>query len=97
MKPVFIVLITTLCSASAYAAHNDDIYWALKNVKEKTWCVYATEDSFKDDTERYGSTESARINFNAGHIATITYQISAESGDWISIDRYSKKKRTLSI
>ncbi|HZF17223.1 MAG TPA: hypothetical protein VE046_14895 [Steroidobacteraceae bacterium] len=34
-------------------------------------------------------TESARITYSSNNLTELTYQIEAESGDWIVVDKYS--------
>ena len=54
-----------------------------------TWCAYKNQDEFKADAAALKPTESVRITYQASAITELTYQVDAESGDWIVIDKYT--------
>lgn len=57
----------------------------------QTWCAYKNPSDFQAEVERVKPTDSARVTFAAGKLAELTYQIEAESGDWIVVDKYTPK------
>jgi hypothetical protein len=54
-----------------------------------TWCAYKDLVDFKADAASLKPTDSARITYQASTLTELTYQVQAESGDWIVIDKYT--------
>ncbi len=46
---------------------------------------------FQAEAAKVKPTDSARVTFTADKLTELTYQIEAESGDWIVIDKYTPK------
>jgi hypothetical protein len=55
----------------------------------QTWCAYRNAEEFQMDAANLKPTESARITYSAGKLSELTYQVEAESGDWIVVDKYT--------
>ena len=70
-------------------AAGEQRYWIMLSRENGPWCGYTNESLFKRDMQKVGPTETARIVAAEKKVAKITYQISAESGDWIVLDKYS--------
>jgi hypothetical protein len=62
-----------------------------------TWCAYKNQDEFKADAAALKPTESVRITYQATAITELTYQVDAESGDWIVIDTYTPSNGALHL
>jgi hypothetical protein len=54
-----------------------------------TWCAYKDSEEFKSEAAAVKPTESARVSYLSSKLTELTYQIEAESGDWIVIDKYT--------
>jgi hypothetical protein len=54
-----------------------------------TWCAYKDPADFKAAAATLRPTDSARITYRASTLTELTYQVEAESGDWIVIDKYT--------
>lgn len=55
----------------------------------QTWCAYSNKAEFQAEATNLKPTESARITYFAGKLTELTYQVEAESGDWIVVDKYT--------
>jgi len=74
------------CSAAQPASESFNL---LLKGDGHTWCAYKDPADFKADAASLKPTDSARITYQAGTLAELTYQVEAESGDWIVIDKYT--------
>lgn len=54
-----------------------------------TWCGYKDPTEFQAEATGLRPTERARITYSANELVELTYQLEAESGDWIVIDKYT--------
>ena len=64
-------------------------YWFLFKEANRTWCGYGDEKVFQELADQLKPVESARVVYTNGDAREITYQVQAESGDWVVIDKYS--------
>lgn len=55
----------------------------------QTWCAYKDPSEFQAESTNLKPTESVRITYSADKVSELTYQVEAESGDWIVIDKYT--------
>lgn len=55
----------------------------------RTWCAYKDAAEFTSEVVRLKPTESAAITYSSDKLVELTYQVEAESGDWIVIDKYT--------
>ena len=55
----------------------------------RTWCAYKDPAEFQSQVTALKPTESARITYSSSTLTELTYQIEADSGDWIVIDQYT--------
>lgn len=62
-----------------------------------TWCAYKNLDEFNVEAAALKPTDSVRITYQANALAELTYQIEAESGDWIVIDKYTPSNGDLHL
>jgi hypothetical protein len=53
------------------------------------WCAYKDSEEFKSEAANLKPTETARVTYLSGKLIELTYQIEAESGDWIVVDKYT--------
>ena len=83
---VVIALGTVACSAAQPTSESFNV---LLKDDGHTWCAYKSQDEFKADAAILKPTDSVRITYRANVLAEITYQVEAESGDWIVIDKYT--------
>lgn len=67
------------------------MYSVLLREDGQTWCAYKSPSDFQAEVEKVKPTDSARVTFAAGKLVELTYQIEAESGDWIVVDKYTPK------
>ena len=74
------------CSAAQVSSESFNVL--LEN-DGHTWCAYTNTDEFKVDAAALKPTDSVRITYQANAITELTYQVEAESGDWIVIDKYT--------
>jgi hypothetical protein len=79
-------------SACSVAQPRPESFSALLKEDGHTWCAYKDPGEFKADAAAVKPTDSVRITYEAGTLAELTYQIEAESGDWIVIDKYTPSK-----
>jgi hypothetical protein len=54
-----------------------------------TWCAYKDPEEFKSAAAMLQPTDSARITYSSNELTELTYQVEAESGDWIVVDKYT--------
>lgn len=54
-----------------------------------TWCAYGNSGEFESAAAMLRPTDSARITYSSDKLTELTYQVEAESGDWIVIDKYT--------
>jgi hypothetical protein len=80
-------LLTLSCGAYAQVASRS--YWLLLKNDGHTWCGYADSAEFTSDVKNLKPTESARVMFSSDKLIEVTYQLSAESGDWVVVDKYT--------
>lgn len=73
------------------AAPPPDSYSVLLSEDGQTWCAYKNSAVFQAEVERVKPTDSARVTFSAEKLTELTYQVEAESGDWIVVDKYTPK------
>lgn len=57
----------------------------------QTWCAYKDAAEFQAEAEKVKPTDSARVTLSAEKLSEVTYQVEAESGDWIVVDKYTPK------
>jgi hypothetical protein len=74
---------------TAAAALGPESYSALLREDDQTWCAYKSPTDFKAKAESVKPTDSARVTFTADKLTELTYQIEAESGDWVLVDKYT--------
>jgi len=74
------------CSAAQPASESFNL---LLKGDGHTWCAYKDSADFKADAAILKPTDSARIAYQASTIVELTYQVEAESGDWIVVDQYT--------
>lgn len=85
MITLIILVGTTACSAARALPES---YSAFLKDDGHTWCAYKDPAEFQSAVETIKPTESARMTYVSSTPAEITYQVEAESADWIVIDRY---------
>src|SRR6185312_9305941 len=78
-----------LASLAVSAQEGGKSYWFLLRADGKTWCGYEDKAQFMDQVNERTPLESARATYTSGNLAEFTFQIGAESGDWIVIDKYT--------
>lgn len=83
---VVIALGSVACSAAQPAPESFNI---LLKDDGHTWCAYKSEAEFKADAAALRPTESARITYRGNALTELTYQVDAESGDWVVVDKYT--------
>ncbi len=71
------------------AAQGSESYSALLREEDETWCAYKNPTDFQAKAESVKPTDSARVTFTGDKLTELTYQIEAESGDWILVDKYT--------
>jgi hypothetical protein len=76
-------------SCGAYAQVASTSYWLLLKDNGHTWCGYADTAEFRSDVKNLKPLESARVTFSSDKLMEVTYQLSAESGDWVVVDKYT--------
>ena len=89
MLTLIILAGTTACSS---ARSLPEWYSAFLEDDGHTWCAYKDPAEFQYDVATMKPTESARMTYVASTPAEITYQVEAESADWIVIDKYTLVK-----
>ena len=82
-----LILAALSCGVSARAAAQS--YWLLAQDDGRTWCGYRDSTAFKSLADSLQPLESARITYSSDKLIELTYQVAAESGDWIVIDTYT--------
>jgi hypothetical protein len=88
-------LITTMFMVCLAACSNAETvpvpesYSVLLKDDGQTWCAYKNPTEFQAEATNLKPTESARITYSANKLMELTYQVEAESGDWIVIDKYT--------
>ena len=82
-----LILAALSCGVSAQAASQS--YWLLAKDEGGTWCGYRDSTAFKSDADSLQPLESARITYSSDTLTELTYQVAAESGDWIVSDTYT--------
>jgi len=82
-------------SACAVAQPGTESFSALLKDDGHTWCAYKNPAEFKADATTIKPTDSVRVTYEAGTLSELTYQVEAESGDWIVIDKYIRSKGDL--
>jgi len=83
---VVIVLGSVACSAAQSVLESFNV---LLKDDGRTWCAYRNPDEFKVDVATLRPTDSVRITYQENALVELTYQIEAESGDWIVLDKYT--------
>ena len=81
------VALLSLVACSAAQSASESFNALLKD--GHVWCAYKDVVAFNADATSLKPTESARITYQASKLAELTYQVEAESGDWIVIDKYT--------
>lgn len=66
-----------------------EFYSVLLKDDGQTWCAYKNQTEFQAEATNLKPFESARITYSANKLTEFTYQVEAESGDWIVIDKYT--------
>ena len=74
----------------AAASESGSIFVLLRE-DGQTWCAYKYAAAFQAEVERAKPTDSARVTFSADKLTELAYQIEAESGDWVVVDKYTPK------
>jgi hypothetical protein len=85
------LLILTLGMVSCFGAQKNnepETYFLLLRNEDFSWCGYANFDEFQYYVSSYKPLESAVVKFDENKIVEIIYQVDAESGDWVVIDKY---------
>lgn len=80
---------TTSPARTTPSASEARSYSALLLQDAQTWCAYNSPSDFQSKVATAQPTESARVSFTANKLTELTYQTSAESGDWILVDKYT--------
>ena len=91
MRLLAVILLAGAAACSA-AQPAPESYSALLKDDGHTWCVYKDPAEFKSAAATLKPTESARVDYESGRLADLTYQVEAESGDWIVVDKYTPSK-----
>lgn len=88
MRILVIVLLigATACTAAQSLTES---YSVLLREDGQTWCAYRDLGEFTSEATKLKPTESARITYSSNKLMELTYQIEAESGDWIVVDKYT--------
>jgi hypothetical protein len=60
----------------------------LHDVKQRQWCIYASESQWKSDVNSSGAPTVASLEFEAGHLNAVDLTHQDEAGDWIVYDQY---------
>lgn len=76
------------CS-SAQTIQRSESYLLLLTDDGHTYCGYTDPVEFETVAMSLKPLESARITYSADRLLEFTYQVEAESGDWIVVDKYT--------
>jgi hypothetical protein len=82
---------------SAFGAEAGKVYYLLFSETAHSWCGYTEEDRFKTDVANVSPFETTRISYRNGDMVEFTYQLSAESGDWVVVDTYTPRAADLAV
>lgn len=88
-KAAVAVVAIVLMTSTSRAQSPSSTYWLLFDESERAWCGYSDESEFQALAANLKPLESARVVFTSGKPTEVTYQLNAESGDWLLLDRYS--------
>lgn len=87
---MLIAVAASLCSVACSAAQpTSESFNVLLKDDGHTWCAFKNQDEFKADAAALKPTDSVRITYQGNALTELTYQVEAESGDWIVIDKYT--------
>lgn len=89
MRMLVAIVVTLGYVACAAAQPAPESFNALLRDDGRTWCAYKNQDEFRVDAAALKPTDIVRITYQANAFTELTYQIEAESGDWIVIDKYT--------
>lgn len=76
-------------AASSDAQTVPEVYSVLLENDGHTWCAYRDSTEFQAEAANLKPAESARITYSVDKLIELTYQVEAESGDWIVVDTYT--------
>ena len=83
------VLLAVLLGPPALAADKEKVAWLLSQNGGKSWCAYADSGEYKRAVAVQQPAETARVINFAGDVVELEYQMSAPTGDWVVMDKYS--------
>ena len=89
MRMLFAVAVALGSVACSAAQPTPESFNVLLKDDGHTWCAYRNPDEFKVDAAALKPTDSVRMTYQANALTELTYQIEAESGDWIVVDKYT--------
>jgi len=89
MKLILAILFVEASACCAAQSIPEVSYYAMLKGDGHTWCAYKDSDEFKAEAAAVKPSETARVSFVSSKLTDLTYQIEAESGDWIVIDKYT--------
>lgn len=89
MRLVTVLAVLALMSSAVSAEPVSLSIWVLSKDNGQTWCAYKAMNDFTSEVNTLRPTESIRVNYSSGKISDFTYQVEAESGDWIVVDKYT--------
>ena len=84
-----IVVLGILIPLAAQAADKERPIWLLSQNGGKSWCAYADSEDYKRAVAVQQPAETARVITFAGDVVELEYQISAPTGEWVVMDKYS--------
>ena len=87
MTMAFLVWLAACSNAQTVSV--SESYSLLLKDDRQTWCAYSDEANFQAEVTNLKPIESARITYTADLLVELTYQVEAESGDWIVVDKYT--------
>ena len=95
-SPVACLVVAALsCGLAAQAAAGS--YWLLPMSDGHVWCGYSRFSDFTAAAARVKPMESARVRYAANRLVELTYQLEAESADWVVVDRYTPAEPELTL
>ena len=97
MKLVLAMMLAAELSAGVQRHKSSESYSMFLKSDNRTWCGFANVIAFRAATDKAKPTDSARVTYSSGKLTELTYQIEADSGDWIVIDKYTPDINKLSL
>lgn len=96
---ILAILFTVGLSAcsNAQTVTASESYSLLLKTDGQTWCGYRDLAEFQAEAMTLKPAESARVMYYDSKVAEVTYQVEAESGDWIVVDKYTLRDDAVTL